>query len=346
MTDQQRYDILSACGGTCKVPALERLAKGGVNFTNAYSVCSLCSPARASIFTGRFPHNHGMWNNCDMFFVAREELPSSEVLLSKYLIEKGYNCGYVGKWHIGKHTSALDHGFEGYSLHGYGNRLNSEAYLNYLNKKGLTKPEFRTTVNVEENRPIAGYLKGKIEATVEYFQAEKTIKLLNKYSRMKKPFFLTLQFWGPHEISMPTKEFVEMYPPESIKLWKNYYDDLKDKPIQYKRHRDNLECWYYGASKLGPEKWKEVIAMYYAYNTLIDSQVMRVLNEIDRLGIGSDLMVIYTTDHGSYSGARGGLFDKGVAMFEDIYHIPFIVTWPGLIMTGKSYQLNTWELLI
>lgn len=339
MTDQQRYDILSACGGgTCKTPALEKLAEEGVNFSNAYSVCSLCSPARASIFTGRFPHNHGMWNNCDMFFVTKEELPSSEVLLNKYLEDIGYNCGYVGKWHIDAKKSALDHGFEGYSLPGYGKRFISDDYLDYLKSKGLTEPEFKATVNVE-NKAIAGYLDGETEATVEYFQAEKTIELMNKYSQMQKPFFLTLQFWGPHEVSMPTKEFAEMYPPENIKLWENYYDDLKDKPIQYRRHRDELECWYYGASKLGPEKWKEVTSMYYAYNTLIDSQVMRVLNEIDRLGIGSDLVIIYTTDHGSYSGARGGIFDKGVAMFEDIYHIPFIVRWPGVIKPGKSTQL-------
>ena len=67
----------------------------GVRFDNAYSVCGLCSPARASMLTGMYPHNHRMWNNNDMMQWAVRNLPDDVRLISQDLVETGYNCGYV-----------------------------------------------------------------------------------------------------------------------------------------------------------------------------------------------------------------------------------------------------------
>ena len=102
MTDQQRYDSLSCVARSiCRTPRLDRLAAEGVRFDRAYSVCALCSPARASMLTGRYPHNHRMWNNQDMMQWAVRDLPDEERLISQDLTEAGYNCGYVGKWRRG-----------------------------------------------------------------------------------------------------------------------------------------------------------------------------------------------------------------------------------------------------
>lgn len=338
MTDQQRYDHLSVHGGACRTPALERLARQGVDFQGAYAVCSMCSPARASIFTGRYPHKHGMLNNCDMFSTVRDELPPSEVLLSEPLRAAGYACGYVGKWHIGAHTSALDHGFEGFSLPGYGDPAGAKPYHEYLARRGLGQPPFLPTIHVE-NRPIAGYLDGPVEATVEHFLADRTIELMRNYAAQQRPFFLTLQFWGPHEISLPSREYAPMYPPADVPLWGSYGDPLTNRPREYRRYRDVMEAWYYGSSKLGPEKWRRITALYYAYNTMIDHQVGRVLDELDRLDLADNTVVLFTADHGNYSGARGGMFDKGVGMFEDTYHIPLLARWPGVAQAGTRQHL-------
>ena len=64
LTDQQRFDTLGCNGSTqCKTPAVDELAKSGINFTHAFTPIALCSPARGSIITGLFPHNHGQLTN-------------------------------------------------------------------------------------------------------------------------------------------------------------------------------------------------------------------------------------------------------------------------------------------
>lgn len=335
MTDQQRYDYLSVHGGRCRTPALERLASEGVVFDNAYSVCSLCTPARASVFTGKYPHKHGLWNNCDMFCVAREQLDDSHVILSAPLSQAGYVCGFSGKWHIDRDRSALDRGFEGYSLPAYGNPWADRAYMQYLEDRGLTAPKRIPVIEVE-NCVMTYVLDGPAKATVEHFQTDAAIDLMRKYAQGKQPFFLTVQYWGPHEPSKPTSQYADMYPPSETPLVPTYDDTLEGRPRQYRRHRDEFECWYYGASRLGRETWRDVTSKYYAYSTMIDDQVSRFLVEMDRLGLSDDTVVIYTADHGNLCGARGGLYDKGVGMFEDTYHIPMLVRWPGVVKPGSK----------
>ncbi len=345
MTDQQRYDILSACGGgACRVPALEKLAGEGISFDNAYSVCAVCTPARASVFTGRFPHKHGMTRNCDMFHPPREDLPDSEILLNHYLAEKKYNCGYVGKWHIDKTKSALDHGFEGFSLPGYGDSYgnSTQAYLDWLEAKGMSSPRFIPTVMVGENG-FAGYLDAPLEATYDYFLAEKAIDMLRKYAEYPAPFFLTLQFWGPHEICRPVKSYLDIYPPEDIPMPGNFSDSLEDKPYVYKQYRDVLEFRYPGLSKLSESDWRRINASYYAYNSMIDHLTGKVLDELKRLESDKNTTVIFTSDHGSYCAAHGGFIDKSIGMFEDIYKIPFIVRAPGNNPGRRSQMISNMD---
>jgi len=339
MTDQQRYDYLSVHGGACPAPALERLASEGTVFENAYSVCSLCTPARASVFTGKYPHKHGLFNNCDMFSVVHERLPEEHVVLSALLAETGYACGYAGKWHIDRDRSALDHGFEGYSLPGYGNPWQDATYQEYLAAKGLTPPTQVPVIEVE-NRPMTFVMDGPTEATVEHFQTDMAIDLLRKYAGEPRPFFLTVQYWGPHEPSRPTREYADRFPPETTPLVPGFDDTLEGRPRQYVRHRDEFECWYYGVSRLSRDTWRDATSKYYAYSAMIDDQVGRVLTELDTLGLAEDTLVLYTTDHGNLCGSRGGLYDKGVAMFEDTYHIPLLARWPGVTTPGtRQHQL-------
>ena len=64
MTDQQRADTIGAYGSAvCQTPNIDRLATEGLHFTNAFTPCALCSPARASLLNGTFPHEHGVLTN-------------------------------------------------------------------------------------------------------------------------------------------------------------------------------------------------------------------------------------------------------------------------------------------
>ena len=106
ITDQQRSDALSIAGNTVlETPNLDRLAKQGAWFKNAYSACAVCAPARSSILTGRTVENTGMRRNDRAYFYDEEEvmtMPTFDEVLS----ENGYHCEYYGKWHSqSSHTS-------------------------------------------------------------------------------------------------------------------------------------------------------------------------------------------------------------------------------------------------
>ena len=68
LTDQQRYDSLGCNGAPiCRTPAVDEIAATGMRFTNAYTPIALCSPARGSLLTGLYPHNHGQLSNMGNF---------------------------------------------------------------------------------------------------------------------------------------------------------------------------------------------------------------------------------------------------------------------------------------
>ena len=95
MTDQQRFDALR-CAGNAEIhtPNLDRLAAEGVRFESCYVQNPICSPSRASFATGLYPHAHGLWAN-------GVDLPDDRVMLSRALADAGYDCGMVGKQHLG-----------------------------------------------------------------------------------------------------------------------------------------------------------------------------------------------------------------------------------------------------
>ena len=109
--DQLRFDA-PGCNGNpiCWTPTIDRLASQGVNFTNAYTTCCLCTPARASMLTGLFAFKHGMGTNCDLYHALARELPHPEMLLHTRLQKLGYRCGFVGKWHVGTEKGPVEIG--------------------------------------------------------------------------------------------------------------------------------------------------------------------------------------------------------------------------------------------
>ena len=114
MSDQQRLDTVSCYGlnEVCRTPHIDALAARGVRFDSAFTPTAICSPARASFYTGLYPHKHGVTANG---LCLREGVRG----LNHYLDEVGYRCGYAGKWHVDEQTGPTGYGFAGQDFMGY-----------------------------------------------------------------------------------------------------------------------------------------------------------------------------------------------------------------------------------
>jgi arylsulfatase A-like enzyme len=323
VTDQQRIDTLGAYGSRiCQTPALDQLAASGIRFDNAYSICALCSPARASIYTGLFPHRHGL-------VVNEDEFSDDVQLVSQGFGEADYSCGFVGKWHCGQKNLPRDFCFEGMNVPGYGNCAKTAEYQRYLQQRDLQRGEIVPLgTGWYNNILLNGILTGPEESTVPYFLAEQTIEMLTQYAENDRPFLLFCNFWGPHAPYLPTEPYASLYDPTEIPPWGNFDDSLIGKPEAHRQYRDAF---------LGPgnalrswDEWSTWVANYFGFVTMIDAQIGRILDALDQLGLADDTVVLFTTDHGDHTGAHGGIHDKSTMMYQETYHIPFILRIPGV----------------
>ena len=332
MTDQQRYDSLSCVGRSlCQTPAVDRLARAGMRFDNAYSVCALCSPARISMLTGRYPHNHRMWNNNDMMQWARSDLPDEERLISQDLVEAGYHCGFSGKWHGGSRKVPSSYGFLGMDVPNYGDPYKTREYAEYIAARGLQPP-----VRLKSELPwAAGTLRGPMEACEPHFVAEHALNLMHRFSeereRTGRPFLMFVSFWGPHHPCFVPEPYASMYDPADVQLPPNLEDNLVNKPAVQRRFR---RSFYPQGPALSEDQWRWIIAKYWGFCSFCDDEIGRLLQALKEMGRENDTAVIFTTDHGDMQGAHGGIFDKGEFMYEETYHIPLIIRVPGITTPG------------
>ena len=333
LTDQHRLSALGCYGPTpCRTPNLDRLAAEGVRFETAYTCFPVCSPTRASIMTGQWPHAHGVCANVHNLGCSVHELADRPELLSRRLQAAGYRCGYTGKWHLGTadetafggpNTPSLprDVGFDGQNFPGHGGGgHNYPEYKAYLQAHGWTH---QVLPNERPARVMNyGRLAGPEEATVPHFLAQHTIDLMAQYGAGDQPLFLWHNFWGPHAPYYAPAAYYEQYRDVAMPEWPNYrWDGVNEnRPHQVKRHPQ----W----DALAWEDWAEAIRHYYAFTTHIDNQIGRILDYLDSSGLAEDTIVLVSADHGETLGSHGGLTDKGWHHFEEIQRIPMIVRLP------------------
>ena len=235
--DQQRFDSIGCYGNdTVKTPNLDRLARNGIRFTNNYTPAPVCTPARTSFQTGIWPHNHHLlFNTNDAGFKGGLEDPGSNMrFFSETLVENGWNCAHVGKWHIGHEQHKPEHyGYDPSLAYfpGYGYPSEHPHFVEYLKKQGVESFKL-----LKERRDPSGYRiysglqEGPQSASIPAYLASQTIDVINRYTKSDKPFFIGCNFWGPHAPHQITKKHLEMYQGNNIKPWPNWDCDLSDKP--------------------------------------------------------------------------------------------------------------------
>jgi arylsulfatase A-like enzyme len=364
-TDQQRTDTLSCYGSTfTHTPALDWLARDGVLFERAYCANPVCTPARASIFSGLYPSRHGAWN-------VGLNVPAGLDLLSHRLACAGYVTHYTGKAHFqsfggrpGETMEAVKdwellypafrgpyYGFEsvelsfGHATYGlcghYGAWVREQAGDNrmraYAHATNLAGMDFGGNA-YDWSLPL------RLHSSV--WSADRAIDFI-EHRDPSRPFFLAVGFQDPHHPHCLPQEFKDRVDPAAVPLPRFIPGELEDKPPHYRAARlgqleASAERGQYpvagqgaGAdySLVSPEDARLGRAYYYNLVSLIDQQVGRILDTLDRLDLSENTMVVFLTDHGELLGDHG-LWMKGPFHYEELVRIPLLLRWPAGLPKG------------
>lgn len=156
MTDQHQAKALSVAGNLdVETPHLDKLAKSGVRFENAYVTFPLCSPSRSSMFTGKMPHQLGINSNADKKMTLEEVRQN----LAHVLSANGYDCAYGGKWHAPEVEIDDDSGFEKFSE--FGDLDLAENAIAYMTSKKENASPFFLVASFDNPHTICEWARNQ-----------------------------------------------------------------------------------------------------------------------------------------------------------------------------------------
>lgn len=350
-TDQQRGDSLSCTGASwAHTPNLDKLAADGVLFRHCYVQNPVCSPSRASLFTGKYVANHGLYAN-------GVPLPAGQHMFTRTLADAGYDCGMIGKQHLSPCDSwqtepRRDDGYRVFEwAHGPNHRALENDYHRWLR---TAQPEIYNEIfpnrganeNTEfGNRAKAGTPIDRVpkEAHYSHWVAERAIDFIEHPRQSDEPFCLVANFFDPHHPFGAPQEFRDKINADAIPDPNTRANELDNKP---EPHRAYSEKSYSGTAPgfqdYSADEIKEIRAQYWAMIALIDNEVGRMLEALERSGQANDTMVVFTSDHGEMLGNHQQLL-KGPQLYDDLTRVPLIIKWPGQIEAGNQIdELVQW----
>lgn len=315
-SDQHRRDAINAHNPDLgiKTPNLDKLIDEGSDFERAYCPIPMCVPTRNALLCGRWPSQSGVVHNFDG--ESWHPLPAGQKTFVSSLKAAQYQLGHVGRWHVDPERSPLDFGFDDY--------ICEWDYFGWRKDSGIPAPPRENKWFGETDHYILP------EQSCIAWTADKIMELLQKYQQEGRPFLLRWQTMAPHLPNRVPEPYASLYDPEKIEPWPGFADDLTLKPEVQRQMRKTwgLEDWTW-------KDWAPVVARYFGEISLLDAQIGRVLDYLDRLGLAENTLVIYSSDHGDMCGSHG-MIDKHCVMYEDILRVPLMMRLPGIIEAGSK----------
>jgi uncharacterized sulfatase len=302
-----------------KTPNLDRLARRGVVFKNAYCQYPLCNPSRASLMTGMRPDTLGVY---DLEKDFRSSVPDA-VTLPQLFRKNGYFVARVGKmYHYGVPRQIGTDGKDDaaswdYKFNPVGRDKTEESKIHLLAKGG-----YKNTIGFA----MAWLdMDGPDEDQTDAKGVTETIRLLGEHK--DKPFFIGMGFFRPHTPWIAPKKYFDLYPIESIKLPPRDAGSEKALPDVAR----NIRPDDYGLSE---KDLKDCVRGYYASISFVDAQVGRLVEALERLGLADSTLIVFWSDHGFLLGEHGQ-WQKQL-LFDPSPRTPLIVYDPGAKGNGTA----------
>jgi len=363
-TDQQRNDSLGCCGNPlAATPQLDRLAAEGVRFTCHNTPCPICSPSRATLFTGLYPRHHKLAVNG---MALDPEIPTLPFMLS----QAGYRTYGIGKHHLqpilapdrfrmpeseafwrrpeSKDWMGPYYGFEEVQfVIGEADKASQAGhYAQWLREQNPELPHQLAANAALETPPndLDEVWKCALPADLHYNRwiARQAVKIINQ---VREPFFLFVSFPDPHHPFSPPRPYCDRFDPDKMVLPHKTSGELDKMPPYYRNvfrpgQKGVLKAYWESAtddeqgflldtSNISETSLRLAIAHTYGMVTMIDDCVGKILEALDQNDISTSTVVLFTSDHGELLGDHG-LLHKGPPPYRQLREIPLLMKGPGL----------------
>ena len=359
--DEMRADHMGCAGNAIvQTPNIDRIAATGTRFTRSYVANPICMPARASMFTGLLPRDHGVRINGQNL---RSDLPT----LPGTLADAGYRTHSAGKLHLTAwvprapesqakqfpeslefwNNGVLDefptpyYGFQsvdfvgGHVSYAYG------EYVQWLETQGGNRADLGPDRALDGPGNSEAPYKMRLPEELHYnrYIADSTIRIIEEASGDDQPFFAWCSFPDPHLPIAPPAPYWDMYKPDDIPIPPRSESERTSLPGIYGDVFDGtLLANGYDNSTTSDEYIRQIIAGTYGMITHMDTEIGRVLDALARSKATDNTLVVFLADHGDMMGDHG-LVWKSFYTFQGCIRIPTIVSMPGITGGNTSESL-------
>jgi arylsulfatase len=300
MSDQQRYDSFGRGRHPCADhPNLEKLYEESVSFENFYASAMACVPSRQCMLTGRQEWMSRTAGNWK--FNMGEDTTWMSILR-----DHGYHCVSVGKTHM-VHAGSF------HIQVPVGRSFGGQTGWNHFNPAASPEP-YDTYFDIHTARRACDALE--------------TLK-------DRGPFAMFVGFHAPHEPYVMPKRYLDRVDPDTVPLPDNRSaNEYEEKSECFRRRVEHFRKLH---GVIDEEKIRIGTAGHFGLLKMLDDCVGTLLDELDRLGMAEDTVVVFCSDHGDLLGEHG-LFNKGATFYESEIHIPFVIRLPDGSHAGRSVK--------
>ncbi|OLQ72901.1 sulfatase [Photobacterium proteolyticum] len=311
-------------------PNINKFAKQGVVLPQAVSNFPLCTPFRGMLMTGQYPYRNGIQGNSHTGMTGNFggkdfgiELKKQSQTWSDVMKSHGYSMGYIGKWHLdapeAPYIPSYNNPMEGRYWNDWtapDKRHGFDFWYSYGTYDKHLTPMYWTN-DTPRDKPL------RINQWSPEHEADIAIKYLRNeggsYRDNDKPFTLVVSMNPPHS------------PYDQIP--QKYLDRFSGKSSESLNTRPNVQWDKKYPEGYGPKYFKEYMAMVNG----VDEQFGRIIDELDRLQLAEETLVVFFSDHGSCMGSNGKPTKN--THYEEAMRIPMIFRWPGTLKPNQDNLL-------